>query len=251
MNKIRILNINIDNISQNKLLDKLKSGILVTPNVDHLVKLQTDRNFYNIYNKSDWVICDSKILYFASKLLKVSLPEAIPGSSFFTSFCQYHKNDIKCKIFILGAAKGVASKAMERINNTIGRKLVVGEFSPSFGFEKNDIECQNIVEAIQKSEANVVLVGLGAPKQEKWIFKYKDKLPNIDIFMALGATIDFESGYRKRAPQLIQKIGMEWFYRFIKEPKRLYRRYFIDDLKFFWYFGRQLLGIYKNPFDDN
>jgi len=74
-------------------------------------------------------------------------------------------------------------------------------------------------------------------------------LPNIDVFMALGATIDFEAGNIKRAPKIFQKLAMEWFYRFLKEPKRMYRRYFIEDIPFFWYLGKQLLGLYKDPFE--
>lgn len=78
--------------------------------------------------------------------------------------------------------------------------------------------------------------------------KYRDKMPGVKVFMALGATIDFEAGTLKRAPKIWQKIGMEWLYRCMKEPKRLFKRYFVDDMQFFYYFGKQLLGIYKNPF---
>jgi exopolysaccharide biosynthesis WecB/TagA/CpsF family protein len=74
-------------------------------------------------------------------------------------------------------------------------------------------------------------------------------MPGVKLWMALGATIDFEAGTLQRAPLFYRKIGMEWLYRFFKEPKRLFRRYFVDDTKFFWYFGKQLLGIYKNPFE--
>ena len=117
-----------------------------------------------------------------------------------------------------------------------------------FGFEKNEEECSQLVDIVNASGASVLLVGVGAPKQEKWIRKYRYRMPNVKIFMALGATIDFEANELKRAPAVYQKIGMEWFYRFLKEPRRLYRRYFIDDIKFFYYFLKQLLGIYKNPF---
>ncbi len=75
-------------------------------------------------------------------------------------------------------------------------------------------------------------------------------MPNVDIWMALGATIDFEAGNVKRAPMIFQKLAMEWFYRFLMEPKRMFRRYFVDDVRFFWYFGKQLLGLYKNPFEE-
>lgn len=249
MNKtIKILNSNILSLIQMDLLNQLQRGVLITPNLDHLVKLQHDREFYEVYRQAEWVVCDSKILYMLSKLLKHPLPEAIPGSSFFTAFYMFHKDDPDCRIFLLGAKEGIAQKAMERINEKVGRKIVVGAHSPSFGFEKNERECEALVDIVNKSGANVLLVGVGAPKQEKWIMKYRNQMPDVDLFMALGATIDFEAGTLKRAPRLWQKLGMEWLYRCLKEPRRLFKRYFVDDMQFFYYFAQQLLGIYKDPF---
>lgn len=245
----RILNIDIQAITRDELLKKLTKGTLITPNVDHLVKLQKDKEFYETYQQAEWIVCDSKILYILSKLLKNPLPEAIPGSSFFTAFYEYHKDDPNCKIFLLGAAEGIAVKAMERINQKVGRNIIVGAHSPSYGFEKKPEECEELIRIVNESGANVVLVGVGAPKQEKWIMKYRNRMPKVDIFMGLGATIDFEAGTLKRAPKLWQKIGMEWLYRCLKEPKRLFKRYFIDDMKFFYYFTLQLLNQYKNPFE--
>jgi exopolysaccharide biosynthesis WecB/TagA/CpsF family protein len=144
---------------------------------------------------------------------------------------------------------GVAQKAMEEINKKVGRRMVVGAYSPSYGFEKRNEENEQIYQMINNSEANVVLVGVGCPKQEKWIDKHKSLMPKVDIWMALGATIDFEAGHVKRAPLIWRKIYMEWFYRFLQEPRRLFKRYFIDDMRFFWYFGKQLMGIYHNPFE--
>ena len=248
MNKIRILNIDVLNITRQQLLENLHEGVLITPNLDHLIKLQKDKDFYDCYKKAEWVVCDSNILRLFSKLLKTAFVEAIPGSSFFTSYYMYHKDDADCKIFLLGAKEGVAAKAMDRINAKIGRQIVVGAYSPSFGFEKNEEECKEIVNIINKSGANVVLVGVGAPKQEKWIMKWKHLMPGVKVWMALGATIDFEAGNVKRAPKIYQKLAMEWLYRFTRKPKRLFHRYFVDDIKFFWYFGKQLLGVYKDPF---
>ena len=248
METTKILNVEILSLTREELLKRLDKGVLVTPNVDHLVKLQGDREFYEAYREAEWTVCDSKILYLLSKLLRRPLPEAIPGSSFFTSYYMYHKDDPDCRIFLLGAKKGIAAKAMERINGKVGRRIVVGAHSPSFGFEKDERECDELVDIVNRSGANVLLVGVGAPKQEKWIMKYRDRMPGVDLFMALGATIDFEAGTLKRAPMFWQKIGMEWLYRCMKEPKRLFRRYFVDDMQFFFYFAKQLLGVYKDPF---
>ena len=143
---------------------------------------------------------------------------------------------------------GVAQKAMGRINEKMGRRMVVGAYSPSYGFEKRQEENEDIYRQINESGANVVLVGVGCPKQEKWIDRHKAMMPRVDIWMALGATIDFEAGNIKRAPVIWRKLYMEWFYRFLQEPRRMYKRYFVDDPKFFWYLLKQMTGLYRNPF---
>ena len=248
MNRIKILNVEIDNISQEELLAQLKKGVLVTPNVDQIVKMQTDKEYYDIVRRAEWCVCDSKILLLCSRLLGTPLKEAVPGSSFFPAFYEYHKYDENCKIFLLGAMDGVANKAKSIINSKNGREIVVGAYSPSYGFETKQEENEAIYKMINESGATVVLVGVGCPKQEKWIDAHKTKMPGVDIWMALGATIDFEAGNIKRAPMIWRKMYMEWFYRFLQEPRRMYKRYFVDDPKFFWYLLKQKMGLYKNPF---
>lgn len=267
--KTTILNCDILRIKQSELLRDLKKGVLITPNLDHLVKLQKDKDFYDLYHGKSLmegghalpmaseakenepalhVICDSAILYFFSKLRKKSVPEAIPGSSFFTAYYMHHRHDEDCRIFLLGAAEGIAQKAMERINEKVGRSIVVGAHSPSYGFEKRPEEIEQIIDIVNQSGANVVLVGVGAPKQEKFIMTYRERMPNVDLWLALGATIDFEAGTLARAPKWMNKCGMEWLYRIYQEPKRMFKRYIGDDLVFFWHYGKQLLGMYKDPF---
>lgn len=248
MDRIKILNVEIDNITQEELLAQLKKGVLVTPNVDDIMKHQRDEEFHRYASQAEFCVCDSKIVLLASKFLGKPLKEAIPGSGFFPEYCEYHKND-NTKIFLLGAKKGVGKEARKRINEKIGREIIVDTYSPPFGFEKDEKECEHIVEILSKSSANVVLVGLGNPKQTKWIYKYKDRLPNINVFLALGATIDFEAGNVKRAPKIVQKLALEWLYRLCKEPKRMYHRYLIEDMPFFWLLLKQKLGKYKNPFE--
>lgn len=243
-----ILNVKIDNLKYNDFIENLAKGFVVTPNLDHLVMLQEDKEFYEVYQNADSIVCDSRILYFLSKFTREPIVETIPGSSFFTDYCDFHRSNEKIKIFLLGAAEGVAKTAMENINSRIGREIIVDCHSPSYGFEKNEKECLDIIEIIKQSEANVLLVGVGAPKQEKWIHKYRSLLPQIDLFLPLGATIDFEAGNVKRAPKIFQKTGMEWLYRIFQDPKRLLHRYLIKDTAFFMYFLKQLAGKYKDPF---
>ena len=248
MNRVKLLNVSIDNLSESELLSKLKSGIVFTPNVDHLMKLQDDREFFKTYNCASYKLCDSKILFFVSKLLGTPIKEKISGSDLFPAFCQYHKNNEDIKIFLLGAREGVALEAQNRINNKIGREIVVGAHSPSFGFENDEEECLKMIELVNKSGATVLAVGVGAPKQEKFICKYKDKFTNIKIFLAIGATIDFEAGNIKRAPKWTSEVGLEWLYRLLSEPKRLWKRYLVHGPSFFWLVFKQKFNLYVDPF---
>lgn len=247
MERINILNVGLDNYSSKELLEKLHDGVLVTPNVDDIMKNQHDKEFHEFTSNAEFSICDSKIVLLSSKFIHKPLKEAIPGSSFFPIYCDYHKND-DVKIFLLGAKKGVSDIAKKKINCRIGRKIIVENYSPPFGFERNPEEIEHIVRLLRRTEATVVLVGLGNPKQTKLIYNIKDRLPNIKLWLALGATIDFEAGVIKRAPIIFQKLAIEWLYRFIKEPKRLFRRYFIEDMPFFYLLIKQKLDLYKNPF---
>lgn len=139
---------------------------------------------------------------------------------------------------------------MSRVNEKCGRQMVIGAHSPSFGFERKDDENRELVRMINESGANVVLVGVGAPKQEKWIMRWKDEMPGVKVWMALGATIEFEAGSVKRAPKFFQKFALEWLYRIYCEPKRMFKRYIGDDLVFFWHLFRQVIGVYRNPFEE-
>ncbi len=247
MKRVNLLNIWIDNLSKTELLEQIEHGVVFTPNVDHLIKLQNDQDFFTAYSIANYILCDSQILIYASRFLDTPIKEKNSGSDFFPAFYNYHKNNEDIKIFLLGAAKGVASKAQNKINSKVGRNIIVGAHSPSFKFEKDERECMAIVEMINQSEATVLAVGVGAPKQEKWIYKYKHYLPNIKIFLAVGAVIDFEAGNIKRAPKWMSALGLEWLYRLLSEPKRLWKRYLIEDLPFFWLILKQKLNLNQMP----
>ena len=153
------------------------------------------------------------------------------GSDLFPKVCDLaSKNGYK--VFLLGAAEGVADKAAKKLMKKYNGLEVVGTYSPSYGFEKNEDEIEKIIDIINTEKPDILAVGLGAPKQEKFLYRYKDKL-NVPVSLAIGASIDFEAGNVDRAPIWMQNIGLEWFYRLIKEPKRMFKRYLIDDMKIF------------------
>jgi N-acetylglucosaminyldiphosphoundecaprenol N-acetyl-beta-D-mannosaminyltransferase len=247
MGSIRLLNVEVDNLSMSELLKQLNRGVVFTPNVDHLVRLQKDPEFLLAYQQADYRTCDSKILYYVSRLLGTPVCEKVSGSDLFPAFYWYHRHNPAVKIFLLGAAEGVAAEAQKRINAKAGREMVVGAHSPSYGFEKDEAECQRLIELVNRSEANVLAVGVGSPKQEKFICKYRDQFEKIDIFLAIGATIDFEAGNINRSPKWISELGLEWLYRLLSEPKRLWKRYLVEGPTFFWYITLQMLNLYREP----
>jgi N-acetylglucosaminyldiphosphoundecaprenol N-acetyl-beta-D-mannosaminyltransferase len=248
MSSVKLLNAAIDNLTMTELLLKLNQGVVFTPNVDHLVRLQKDREFFEAYSNADFRTCDSKILYYVSRLLGSPIREKISGSDLFPAFYWHHRNNKEVKIFLLGAAEGVAAEAQKRINAKVGREIIVGAHSPSYGFEKNEAECQKLIELVNQSDATVLALGVGSPKQEKFIHKYREQFKNIKIFMAIGATIDFEAGNVSRAPRWISEMGLEWLHRLFSEPRRLWRRYLVEGPSFFWYALLQLLDLYVEPF---
>jgi exopolysaccharide biosynthesis WecB/TagA/CpsF family protein len=243
MKAVNILNTSIHNLSQSELLEKLNlyGGLVVTPNVDHLMQLRNDRDLRAAYQQADYRVCDSKIIQYASIFLGNPIVEKISGSDLFPAFYEYNKDNREIKVFLLGAQEGIAQQAQEKINQKVGREIIVSCYSPPCGFENDEKECLYIVNLINQSGATVLATGLGTPKQEKWIVKYKSQLNNIKIFLAIGATIDFEAGHKPRAPKWMSEVGLEWFYRLMCEPKRLWKRYLVDGIPFFWLIFQQKL----------
>ncbi|MDJ0508065.1 MAG: WecB/TagA/CpsF family glycosyltransferase [Crocosphaera sp.] len=249
MKTVNVLDVAINNLSTRELLESLnkRGGVVVTPNVDHLMKLRKDPELRKVYQQCDYRVCDSKIVQFASYFLGTPIQEKISGSDLFPAFYEYNKNNEEIRIFLLGAQEGVAQIAQENINRKLGRKIIVDCYSPPLGFEKDEAECQKILDKIKASGATVLGVGLGAPKQEKWINSYKKQLPNIKIFLAIGATIDFEAGYKPRSPKWMSEVGLEWLYRLLSEPQRLWKRYLIESMPFFGLVLQQRIRTMLRP----
>ena len=236
MGRMNFLNIEVDNLTMNEAIDraeeliiKKKPSYVVTPNVDHIVKLEDDKEFQDVYKNADLILTDGMPLIWISKIKGKPIKEKISGSDFFPKLCERAAQK-GYSIFLLGAAEGVAAKAAKNLNKKYEGLNIVGTYSPSYGFEKKDDEIEEIIEMINEIKPDILAVGLGAPKQEKFLYKYRYEL-NVPISLAIGASIDFEAGNINRAPKWMQNCGLEWFYRLCKEPKRMFKRYIIDDFK--------------------
>ncbi len=229
-----------------ELMQRLHAGVLHTLNLDHLYHLQRNPDFYMAYQRADFITADSKYVFLALALMGRRIKEKVSGSDFVPAFCWHHRHNPDVKIFLLGAAPGIAQRALERINSRVGRSIVIGAHGPSMKFVNDDDEIAAVLEKINASGATVLVVGLGAPKQEIWIERHRNSMPAVKILMGVGATIDYEAEAVPRAPRWMRRNGLEWLYRITTEPKRYWRRY-ARDLEFFWLVVLDGFGIYHPP----
>ncbi len=236
MSRIKFLNTHIDNITMNeavysakKLIERKNCSYIVTPNLDHIVILDKDQEFKDIYDNADLILADGKPLIWISKLLKTPIVEKISGSDFFPQMCEMCAQN-GFSIFILGAAEGVADKAAKKLCAKYEGLKIAGTYSPPVGFEDDFVELKKIEKIVMESKPDVLAVSLGSPKGEKFIYRYLKEY-NISLGISIGATIDFEAGNVRRAPRWMANHGLEWLFRITQDPKRLIKRYWNDAIK--------------------
>jgi len=245
--RIRILNAELDNVTMDELLAR-REGTILTLHVDMIAKLQKDRELYDLVRRFDVVTCDSQILMFAAKLLGTPFKERVSGSRYFPLFYERYRADPSVTIFLCGAMGNIAERAMQKINAKAGRRMVVGAYGPPPSYENDPGEVARILRMINESQANVLLVGLGVPKQERFIFKYRDQLPHVKLFLPLGGTIDYEAGDVKLPPEWVTDMRLEWLLRLVREPRRRWRRYLVQQPPVLYHLLRQATGTYRDPF---
>lgn len=236
--KIRLVNTYINNLTTQEALKKIdefindeKTHYIVTPNSDVIVKIENDNELKKIYSEADLVLTDGMILIKLSKLFYSPIVERIRGASFILDICNYASVK-KYSIFLLGGEKDILCCAETKLQNRFPQLMIKGAESPIWGFEKDEKKCKEIVHKINKSKPDIVFVFLGTPKQDKFIYKYKEHI-DTSVLIAFGGAIDNIAGKRKNAPIWMQNCGLEWLFRLIQEPKRLFKRYLIDDVRVF------------------
>lgn len=247
MARQKFMNTEIDNLTMHEALETIdaliqenKNAYVVTPNVDHIVQLETNKELQDVYANASLILTDGKPLLWIAKWYGTPIKEKISGSDLFPLLC-----DMAAKkgysMFFLGAAEGVAAKAADNLMNKYKGLQVIGTYSPPYGFENDSSEMNKIDAMIKKARPDILIVGLGCPKQEKFIYNNYKKL-GVPISLGLGASFDFEAGNIKRAPKWMANHGLEWLFRITQDPKRLMKRYLINDMKIF-----KLAVKYRSP----
>jgi N-acetylglucosaminyldiphosphoundecaprenol N-acetyl-beta-D-mannosaminyltransferase len=202
---------------------------VVTPNVNHAVLLRSHREFAAVYAEADFVLADGAPLVFLSRLFGEGVPERVAGSDLVPELFERAPIDRPVRVFLLGGRPEVNGRAAQTIEARWQGVRVVGRDSPPLGFEHRESENRRILDAVEQSRPDVLIVGLGSPKQELWVHRHRDAL-RAKVALCVGATIDFLAGARRRAPVWMRRSGLEWVHRVASEPRRLSGRYLHDGL---------------------
>lgn len=237
-NRIPFLNTYIDNLTAqeakscvDQLIQTPGYHYVVTPNTDIIVKMQDDPKLLEACNNADLILTDGQIVVKLSKKLGTPIKERVAMTDFVWDVMDL-ADEKGYKVFLFGGKEKVLYTATKKIQEKYPNLNIVDSFSPPFGFEKNPEQLEAANQRIKDSGADILIVFLGCPKQEKFIAKNKDSYC-VPISFTMGGCVDFIAGGVKRAPMWMQKAGLEWFYRFLQEPKRLFKRYFVDDIRIF------------------
>jgi N-acetylglucosaminyldiphosphoundecaprenol N-acetyl-beta-D-mannosaminyltransferase len=241
--RVQLFGVAIDRLDMRGAVERVLSWVaapdagcryVVTPNVDHTVLLSECAALREVYADAPLVLADGWPVVLAARLLGKRLPERVAGSDLVPALCDAAELAARpLRLFLLGAMPGVGERAKSNIERRWPHVQVTGLYSPPLGFEKDDAECTSILRQIADAQPDVLVVGLGAPKQELWVHRHRDAIA-APAALCVGATIDFLAGEKKRAPRWMRRIGLEWLHRAASEPRRLAKRYARDA----WIFPR-------------
>lgn len=225
-NIVRILGVDIDNITieeageiTKKLIKESNKSckIVVAPNTEFIMMAQKDEEFYNILQSAELATPDSVGVMLGGKFQKKPFKQRIPGQEYFRKVLEVGEKE-NWTFYLLGGRGEVPKIATENLKKIYPNVNIVGYHE---GFFEEDSE-KEVIQEINELKPNVLFVAMGAPIQEKWIAKHKNEL-KVDIAAGQGGTFDYEAGRIKRAPKVIQKLGIEWLWRLILEPSRIFR----------------------------
>jgi N-acetylglucosaminyldiphosphoundecaprenol N-acetyl-beta-D-mannosaminyltransferase len=205
-------------------------GWIVTPNLDILRQFTRSSESRDLIMDASHRIADGQPIVWASRLVGNPVPERIPGSDLVLSLPEAAAQ-AGLSVFLLGGNPGVAAAAAARLEADCPGLPQVGAYCPPFGFEDDLAEMERIKEAVQDAKPDLVLIGLGFPRQERLIRLLRPEMPET-WFVGVGISLSFLAGDQPRAPAALQRLGLEWMHRLAHEPRRLFRRYVMHGIPF-------------------
>lgn len=235
----------VDAVTRNEALEVLEElvsegegGAVFTPNVDHIVLADDNARMREAYARASLSLADGMPLLWASALLRQPLPERVSGSDF-TPLLLERAAERGWRVYFLGGTPGVAALARDRLRERLPRLQVVGVDASRIDEDAPPERWDSLIEGIRATNPHIVLVALGAPKQEIVIDRMRADLRPA-VMLAVGGSLDFVAGTIPRAPAWMARSGLEWLFRLTREPRRLWRRYLLRDPKFLIIVGRAL-----------
>lgn len=242
--RITLMGCSIDNLSMEETLQTIEGFIQsgqphqhVVVNVDKLVKASRDPELRSIINECALVNVDGMPVVWASRLLGKPLKERVAGVDLFEALMR-RAGEKGWRVFLLGAKEDVVSKVASTYQHKYPNLVLAGYRN---GYWKGEAEEAQVAAQIRDARPDLLFVAISSPKKEQFLGRYQAEM-KIPFAMGVGGTFDVAIGHVKRAPVWMQKSGLEWFYRFLQEPRRMFRRYFIEDMAFVWLFLKELRG---------
>jgi N-acetylglucosaminyldiphosphoundecaprenol N-acetyl-beta-D-mannosaminyltransferase len=245
--KVSLFGFNFDKVTLRQAVQRvleLADGVdtghyVVTPNLDHAVVLHQRPELLPIYDEASLVLADGQSIVLASRWFRRPLPERVTGSDLVPAVFESARRPLR--VFLLGAGPGIAKLAAQRIESQFPQIQIAGVHSPPLGFETSRHENEKAVSLVNERTPDLLVVGLGAPKQELFAYRERHRL-GARVILCVGATIDFLASERARAPEWCQRFGLEWLYRTLEEPRRLAPRYAKDAALFPQLLLKQLMS---------
>ncbi len=244
--RVHFLNTQIDNLNMQETLEVITDSVdnnkqlhHIVVNAGKLVAMQSDLQLRESVNEADIINADGQAIVWASKFLKKPLKERVAGIDLMQNLVAlaYKK---KYKIFFFGAKEEIVKKVVDVYSKEYNPSIIAGYRNGYFTKEEE----KNIAIDIANSGANLLFVAISSPTKENFLYDYKKQLKNINFVMGVGGSFDVVAGKVKRAPKWMQEVGLEWFYRFLQEPKRMWKRYLIGNSKFVFLVLKE--KIFKN-----
>jgi N-acetylglucosaminyldiphosphoundecaprenol N-acetyl-beta-D-mannosaminyltransferase len=237
---ITISNVTFDEAIQEikKTLMNKQKGYVVTPNASHFYFLRKDREFREAYKNANLVLADGMSLVFASRIIGHPLKQRCSGADMFRVICGLGAS-LKKDIFILGGTNGSDMIAKTKLMRDF-KGIRINTYSPPQGFEKSDEEKKKIIGLINNSASDILFICVGSPKSEKWLHQNISRL-NVSMALPFGHSLNLYAGLKQRAPKWMQNAGLEWLFRLIQEPGRLWKRYLFSNSYFVYLCFKELL----------
>jgi len=248
MKKIVFLGIPLDALTMQDTINTIDLAIAanrhisqVSLNAGKLVSMQKDKELFRSVVSSDIINADGQSIVWAARLFNQILPERVAGCDLMQNLVEL-ANERKYKCFFFGAKEEIVKIVVEKYIQKFGPEIIGGYRNGYFTKEEEPL----IAKQIAESGSKVLFVALSSPKKENFLFQYRKVLESVNFTMGVGGTFDILAGLTKRAPQWMQRIGMEWVYRFLQEPERMWRRYLIGNSIFIYLVLKEKFKKKKN-----